>query len=298
MAQIVPRPPYVECARAPIAVALALLLAGCETAGRCDAGTLAAPPQSVGASTTAAPRDDRDPLMRVADDTRAHGDAATAIGLYRRLHEMRPNDPLPLARLGSALSQVKEHGEAARAYRAALALTPDDPDLHRGLAVALLSLGQPEGAIADLQAAIARRGNDPRLFSALGVAHDLMGRHDLAQDDYQNGLRLAPQSAGLRNNYALSLALSGDYGAAATLLSEVASDPKAPRRYHLNLALVYGLAGNAEKAASIARIALDEDAVRHNLAYYAMLRALDDKARVAAIMGGQLGGALGESPPP
>ncbi|HEX7966788.1 MAG TPA: tetratricopeptide repeat protein [Stellaceae bacterium] len=281
-----------------MALVLVLLLAGCEAAGHCDASALAAPPQSAGVSTTVIPRDDRDPLMRVADDTRAHGDTATAIGIYRRLHEMRPNDPVPLARLGSALSQVQEHGEAAQAYRAALALSPDDPDLHRGLAVSLLSLGQPEGAITDLEAAIARRSNDPRLFSALGVAHDLIGRHDLAQDDYQNGLRLAPQSAGLRNNYALSLALSGDYGAAATILGEMAGDPKVPRRYHLNLALVYGLAGNAEKATSVARTALDEEAVRNNLAYYAMLRALDDKARVAAIMGGQLGSGLGESLPP
>ncbi len=164
--------------------------------------------------------------------------------------------------------------------------------------MALLSLGQPEPAIAELEAAIAKRRDDPRLFSALGVAHDLVGRHDLAQDDYQNGLHLAPQSAGLRNNYALSLALSGDYGAAATMLAELARDPKAPTRYRLNLALIYGLAGNTKAAESIARTALDEEAVRNNLAYYTMLRAMDDKARIAAIMGGEAGTALNEGAPP
>ncbi len=276
--------------RSSLAIGLVLLLAGCGAAAKCDAGPMPDMPQNSGA--TGATADSRDPLMRVADGTRARGDAATAIGLYRGMHEMRPKDPVPLARLGSTLLEVKASGEAAEAYRAALALAPEDPELHRGLAVALLSLGQPEPAIVEIEAAIAQRRDDPRLFSTLGVAHDL------AQDDYQNGLRLAPQSAGLRNNYALSLALSGDYGAAATMLAELARDPKAPTRYRLNLALIYGLAGNTKGAEAVARTTLDEEAVRDNLAYYAMLRAMDDKARIAAIMGGEAGAALNEGAPP
>src|SRR6202008_2619489 len=47
-----------------------------------------------------------------------------------------------------------------------------------------------------------------------------------------------------------------------------------------------------------ARTALDENAVASNLAYYAMLRGMDDKARAYAIMGGQLMGqvAVAEHP--
>lgn len=263
------------------AVVASLLLAACLAPG---AGDVRAPGQSAAA------------LMRVADETRAGGDLATAVSLYRRLHEMSPADPKPLGRLGSTLTQLRSYTEAAQAYRGALELTPNDPDLRRGLAIVLLSLGQPEPAVVQLEQAIAHDHDDARLYSALGVAHDLMGRHDLAQAAYLEGLRLAPKSPGLRNNYALSLALSGDYGAAASTLAEIADSIGAPPRYRLNLALIYGLAGDDKKAASIAHTTLDDASVRNNLAYYAMLRGMGDKARTAAIIAGQIHGYPTERP--
>jgi Flp pilus assembly protein TadD len=271
---------------APAAVGLALLLAGCQIAGQCAPATsMAAPP----------PCDADDKLMRVADDTGARGDPATALGLYRRLHEKRPNDPEPLARIAATLVKLKDYSTATEAWREAIALAPDDPTYRRGLAAALLSLGQPEPAIAELEIAVAARPDDPRLLNTLGVAHDIIGRHDLAQEDYRKGLRLAPHDPALRNNFGLSLALSGDYGAAAAALEEVVDDPTSPPRYRLNLALVYGLAGDTEKASAIARGSLPEDAVRNNLAYYAMLRGMDDRARVAAILGGHSGISIGRA---
>ena len=246
---------------ASVALAVSLLVAACQSPGP---GDVHAPGQGSAA------------LMRVADETRASGDLATALGLYRRLHDMNPADPQPLARLGSTLIQLRSYTEAAQAYRTALELAPNDPELRRGLAVVLLSLGQPEPAVIQLEKALAQDHDDARLYSALGVARDLMGRHDLAQAAYLDGLRLAPKSAGLRNNYALSLALSGDYGAAVSTLGEIADDIGAPPRYRLNLALIYGLAGDDKKAAAIARTTLDDASVRNNLAYYTMLRGMSD----------------------
>lgn len=270
---------------APAAIGLALLLAGCQIAGQCAPATPNATPAG----------DTDDKLMRVADDTRAHGDPATALGLYRRLHEKRPNDPEPLARIAATLAKLNDYSTATEAWREAIALAPNDPAYRRGLAGALLSLGQPEPAIAELEIALAARPDDPRLLNTLGVAHDIIGRHDLAQEDYRKGLRLAPRDLGLRNNFGLSLALSGDYGGAIAALEEIVDDPTSPPRYRLNLALVYGLAGDTEKAGAIARGSLPEDAVRNNLAYYAMLRGMDDRARVAAVLGGQSGASLGRA---
>lgn len=269
---------------ASAAALVALLLAACQGAG---------PPDMH------APGQNAELLLRVADDTRQGGDPGTAVDLYRRAHELAPQDPQPLARLGAALLDLKSYTEAASAYRAAIALAPGDPQLHRGLATVLLALNQPAAALPELDLAAAKNGADARLYNAMGVAHDLIGRHDLAQQDYRDGLRLAPKNAGIKNNYGLSLALSGDYPAAAATLLEIAGSDEAPARYRLNLALVYGLAGDDRRAAEIARSALDEAAVRSNLGYYALLRGLDDKARAAAIMGGQVPGtaALKERAP-
>jgi Flp pilus assembly protein TadD/cell division septation protein DedD len=260
--------------RAPAAFVLALLLAACE----------GAPPPDIRSIDQNA-----DTVMRVADDTAAGGDLGTAAGLYRRAADLNPQDPRPLAKLGAVLLRLHAYTEAAATYRAALAISPNpmEAELHRGYAVVLLALDQPEGALAELDQAVVKAPDDPRLYNALGVAHDLIGHHDLAQQDYRNGLRLAPENGSLRNNYALSLALSHDYPAAVATLRELAERSDASPRHRLNLALVYGLAGDDRRAAEIARTTLDEAAVANNLAYYAMLRGMDDRARANAIMGGQ-----------
>src|SRR5262249_37088501 len=109
--------------------------------------------------------------------------------------------------------------------------------------------------------------------------------HDLAQQDYRKGLALAPDQMSLRNNLGLSQALSGDYNGAIATLSDVAGRPGASARNRQNLALVYGLAGDNDHASAVARTDLDDAAVRSNLAYYTLLRSLDDVGRTAAILG-------------
>ena len=265
-----------------MACVLGLLLAACQGAG---------PPDALSSGQSS------DMLIRVADDTAAHGDLGTAAGLYRRAAALNEQDPRPLGKLGATLLQLHAYTEAAQTYRTALKIQPNpiEPELHRGLAVVLLALNQPEAALAELETAQAKGLQDPRLFNALGVAHDLVGRHDLAQQDYRDGLRLAPDNAGLHNNYALSLALSRDFPAAAAELHDLAERTDAAPRYRLNLALIYGLAGDDRKAAALARTTLDETAVANNLAYYAMLRGMDDKARANAIMGGVIHGPVADA---
>jgi Flp pilus assembly protein TadD/cell division protein FtsN len=230
-------------------------------------------------------------LLRIADETAAGGDPATAVGLYRQLHQASPKDPVPLTRLATVLAGMREYRAAADAYRAAVALDGDNADLHRGLAATLLASGDADGSLAELRTALSKRPDDPRLYNLLGVAQDMSGRHDLAQQTYQHGLDLAPANLGLRNNYAMSLALSGDFADAITRFAEIAG-PAAQPRYRLNLALAYGLAGDEAKAAATAREVLDEASVKSNLDHYALLRGMDEDRRTAAIFGAELGGGI------
>jgi Flp pilus assembly protein TadD len=269
--------------RAPRAVLLTLML----LVSACSNGTSAVSSLATGADRLAS---DKSPaaLLRIADATRAGGDPANAIGLYRRAHELAPQDPAPLARLGASFAEMQSYTEAVEAYRQAQALAPQDPEVQRGLGAVLLALGEPQLALSQLTEALAREKNEPRLYNLVGVAYDQLGRHDLAQETYLTGLREAPNNRPLRNNLGLSQALSGDFAAAAATLSEAASGPKSSPRARQNLALVYGLAGDTDKAAVIARSDLDEASVKNNLAYYALLRGMDDRARAAAIIGGRM----------
>ena len=106
----------------------------------------------------------------------------------------------------------------------------------------------------------------------LGVAYDMIGDAREAQVHYRMGLQLAPNNVTLLNNLGLSLALSGDLPGSIDLLLRVVASAAATARHRQNLALAYGLSGQIEQAAAVARQDLDEEAVANNLAYYAILR--------------------------
>jgi len=280
-------PPIVR----PLTLTVALALAACSSNGSDWGGSRmsGATPASLSPDQTA------DTLIKVGDETRASGDFAAAISLYRRAYEVSQR-VAPLQRLGETLAQMQAYTEASQAYETALGIEPENPDLHRGLGNVLLALGQPQLAMSHLEIAARKRPDDPRVYNALGVANDLSGRHDLAQQDYRKGLSLAPDQASLRNNLGLSQALAGDYKGAIATLSDLAARPGASPRNRQNLALVYGLAGDNDHAAAVARADLDEAAINNNIHYFTLLRSLDDVGRTAAILGADVRSARAAQP--
>jgi Flp pilus assembly protein TadD len=227
-------------------------------------------------------------LIRVAASTARAGDIATAAALYRRAQAMDPYNPAALVGLGNALSGLGAHEQAAEAYRKALKLRPENTDALHGLGNALIALDQPAAAIDNFEAVLkSKKAITPRTYNGIGVANDMMRDHASAQAFYRTGLKENPGNLSLRNNLGLSLALAGKFTEAIEILRRVASDSRAGARQRLNLALVYGLSGNNAAAAEVARIDLDEPAVRRNLAYYRTLRALNDpKATLNAVGAG------------
>jgi Flp pilus assembly protein TadD len=80
------------------------------------------------------------------------------------------------------------------------------------------------------------------------------------------------------------MALSGNFNGAIAVLRPAAAGPNATPRTRQNLALALGLAGRTEEAEEIARMDLDEQSVRSNLAYYAVLRGMSPKERTEALL--------------
>lgn len=223
-------------------------------------------------------------LLRVARSTRDNGDLASAVTIYKRVHELSPMRADILVELGQTLSALGAHNEAADIFREALKLDPKNTDALRGLGNNLLAMNQPELALEQFVAALAIQ-EDPRVYNGMGVVHDMIGSHETAEDNYRRGLDLAPSDVNLRNNLALSLALAGKYDEAIQILGQLASEPRATQRHRQNLALIYGLAGRFSEAARVARADFDEPTVQNNLAYYEALRAMPPKQRAAAVFG-------------
>ena len=230
------------------------------------------------------PRGDAVSLMSLAETTASAGDAAAAVPLYRRAHVLSPEDPAPLIGLGETLNSLGAYIEANDAWTKALALAPSDPDALSGFGITLTGLNQPHLALSRFQSAIALRPS-ARAYNGLGVAYDMLGEPENAQSSYRTGLGIDPAHIGLTSNYGLSFALSGRYSEAIAMLERAATMPGATVRHRQNLALAYGLAGEMEKAAQMARADLDEQAVLQNMAFYSTLRAMTDHAQKVAALG-------------
>lgn len=232
-------------------------------------------------------------MLSIAERVYASGDLSSAISFYRRAIAVDPTLVQAYLGLGEALLAAGYPNDANAAFaaaqsRAASEAPSPERTVHevaamRGQGLTLITLNQPAGAVEILDKANAVAPAAPT-YSALGVAEDVLGDTDAADKAYKQGLALAPDDLDLQNNYGLSQALHGDLDGAVATLRRVASDAKASARHRLNLALVLGLAGRTDDAAQVARIDLDERSVRSNLAYYAELRGLPEKARAAAIL--------------
>jgi Flp pilus assembly protein TadD len=254
------------CGRLLPALSVALALSACASADQL--------PTAVSA----------DAILRVADMTRSEGDLASAAGLYQKAHELSPTDPRPLVQLGQTLAKLGSASGAAQAFKAALQLDGTNTEALRGLGTAMLNTGEPEAAIAQYEKAL-DQGEDYRLYNGMAVAHDMLGDHGAAQTYYRAALDLSPGNLEVTNNLALSLALEGRYQEAIPLLQEAAADPMATARYRQNLAFVYGLAGDRDRARQLAERDLDPATVERNMTYFDVLKGMGDDRTMASALG-------------
>jgi Flp pilus assembly protein TadD len=233
-------------------------------------------------------------LMRIGAAAHAGGDLANAVGVYRRAAEIDLTSSAPYTAAGNTLIEMGKVDDGLVAYNNALQRDPHDPEALRGLARGYLMTGKPELAGQPLAAAFQQTPDDPKLLQLIGVADDLIGQHEEAQARYRRGLELLPRDPALSLNFALSLALTGNYPEAISVLRPLATGVTSSARERLTLALIYGLQGDRRSAEQMARLDLDPESVQRNLAYYESLRRLSPEARRRAIQSlGTQGGAPG-----
>jgi Flp pilus assembly protein TadD len=261
-------------------IVAALLLAGCVTT------PIHLDPLSVDGRDGGGPVPTYAMLMRIGAAAQSGGDLPNALGVYRRAAEMAPQDPTPLIAAGDVLIQMGSVNEAIVSYNAALVRPGDTQGAQIGLARAFLKTGKPQLALTPLSKAMEASPDDPKLLLLLGVTKDLAGRHWEAQAYYRDGLVRAPGDPALTVDLALSLAITGNYPNAISVLQPLAVSAAGTAQERQTLALIYGLNGNTAEAARLGRIDLDDASVEHNLAYYQSLRELSPEARSQAILSG------------
>jgi Flp pilus assembly protein TadD len=215
-------------------------------------------------------------MLKVGDTSREAGDCQAAIRFYR-LAEDKAGQPeeIAAAHIGTAECELAMSAlpDAQRDYEAAAKLVPQDPVPLVGLGRVDLVEHKPDEAVVYLDRAIKMGATAAYVWNDKGVAMDQLRRHKDAQQAYRQGLTFYPQDRGLRNNLALSLAMSRDFRESDGLLRALAAEPGATARTRQNLALVLGLEGDDAGARQVSEADLNGAALDNNGHFYDYARA-------------------------
>ncbi|APG87293.1 Flp pilus assembly protein TadD, contains TPR repeat (plasmid) [Sinorhizobium americanum CCGM7] len=223
-------------------------------------------------------------LLSVAESIEAKGERATALALYERAAVNAPNDASMRVRLGNARLKAGDAEAAEEAFRAALEINPKDPDALLGLGTAQLQKGEAESAARSLAPA-AEALNSVVAYNRLGTALVFSGNGGAAEGAFSRALALQPSNLDTATNLALAEALSNNLTQAVTHMAGVVGSPLAERRHFVNYLIVLTMAGETEKARSVAVPEMSARQKSQILAKAAKLRSIPDVARRAQEIG-------------
>jgi tetratricopeptide (TPR) repeat protein len=189
---------------------------------------------------------------------------------------LTPKDANVLSYRARAHTQV-----AQQSYQALYELDPGSWQLHLALAELHSAAKQHELAIAEYKAALTERSDNPDIYEALGLELQKLGRHDEAEQAYQQALRLNPHAPISLFNLGKIRIEKEDPAAGVPLLRQAiaAHAPAAASDYYLG----YGLAqqNNFSESVEWLEKSLNEqppDLIRQN-AWYTLARVYQKLGR-------------------
>jgi Flp pilus assembly protein TadD len=223
-------------------------------------------------------------LLSIAQSIEAKGESGTALALYERAAANAPNDASMRVRLGNARLKAGDAEGAEEAFRAALEIDPKDADALLGLGTAQLQKGEAESAARSLAPA-AEALNSVVAYNRLGTALVFSGNGGAAEGAFSRALALQPSNLDTTTNLALAEALSNNLAQAVTHMTTVVGSPLAERRHFVNYLIVLTMAGETEKARSVAVPEMSARQKSQILAKAAKLRSIPDVAKRAQEIG-------------
>jgi len=207
-------------------------------------------------------------LTQAAMAAERTNDYSTAIDQYQKL---LTRDPKNIDVLIGLARNLRYSGDSVNAVKILEKLGPTEsaPVIYRlELAKSKIAAGKAKSAIRQLKLALSDEPDNWQIHSTLGIAQDLNEDFAGARRSYEQARALSEDNPAVLNNMALSAALSGDIDQAIALLEGAPRLARHSPQIRQNLAFFYGIKGDMKSASSLARMDLDEEQVRTNLAIY------------------------------
>lgn len=265
-----------------VCLAAALAVSACETPG---GGKSTTQPDT---TQTGARGADGASLVRLGNSLEEKGDVAGAGRMFQQAIESAPDNADAHAGLGRTLLALSRPQDAKSPLKRALEISPGHIDAQFNLAKIYLREDNPGSAIVLLENIRPSKQAESSFHNAVGIAHDLLGGHEDARAQYSRGLVVDPNNAGLTNNLALSLAVSGDFDAAKALIGANLENPGVARSARANLASIYALSGDTQSAIELLQGTIPDVALAERRNFFAVLPTLTSRDRARAVFLGQL----------
>lgn len=188
----------------------------------------------------------------------AEGDLKRARSSLDKVLERAPSNVAALYLLANLEARAGDNAAAIRAGERALANHPDHED-SRLLLASLYLAGQDPGAAVRVLETLVDEGRNARALALYGTAMLELDNADAATRAFESAVALAPDAAALRNQFAVSLAASGELTAAETQLQQALNLDAGQGRSDYLLAMIRLGQGDWDGALAGARQLKDKD---------------------------------------
>lgn len=220
-------------------------------------------------------------LERQALEALKNGDNSSASGLYKQLHDSKPDEVRYQLGLAEALRRLGDNEAALLMYEKVVAKQPGNLDAFEGKALALMAKGDTQEAGRLFKLIKDRDASRWRTLNALGIMFAVKNMPSEAMAYFKEAANKSPDNPSVLNNIGLLYAIQKDYRNAqkelTTASNRASSEQK--KQVDLNLALVYGVSGDTQMAKQIAEKYLSGISLSNNLGLYAHLADNDELAK-------------------
>ena len=228
-------------------------------------------------------------------DSSLYASAMTAIevGKYHRADQLfqqliakAPDNPVYQFEYARLLRKVGNCQPALEPLETLLEMETEDPkpiEISEEKALCLLSLGKFKPAGKIFTDIITKDSTRWKSINGAGLIFAIKKKFNEANQYFDLAAEVSGYNPAVLNNQGLTKAIMGNYNDALKVLREASmqaaqkSDQK--RRIDLNLAMVYGISGDSEKARIAAKPHLTEPQLYNNLGVYAELAKNPDLAK-------------------
>ncbi|CCE04224.1 conserved hypothetical protein [Bradyrhizobium sp. STM 3843] len=164
-----------------------------------------------------------------------------AIGHYRKVTELAPEDAATLRKLGLLLHEAGRTKDAVEIYRRCAALNSTDAEIHNHLCVCLTELGQLDGARASAERALQINPGYAKAYNNLGIVLKRQDKIEAAIACHRHAIAADPDDADGYANLAVALHQKGELDEALTAARHAVSRAPEHPLVHANLAgLLHG----------------------------------------------------------